>query len=744
MDKLASFNIKGNYKLSRREDEGEEVKLHKTQNTLETERTLDGNKVKEHDGVHGVKFAGTSKKKNENTLITTKGKITFHDENEGNNLLHDRKNHGSKLTSKSNVYSSRSYQDRPFIDIDTGFHRQVSTVPKVKLRNPTFLEKYSTSKSKNKVKAPTRFNSLRSLKDIFFGRTKNKNLQGSPHDRTDRSINFETRTTLMPSDSLDLLPINYHVDEIERDGDDCWSWNHRRLSDETKNSSLPRHSSHSPNGSRYWPENSTGSFYSGCIQTKNNRNLMRAKDHFQADTRNLYDTKRPVFHRGISKNSLTHSTTTSPEFYRRTKGHEFLQQKVPRNWGLVGGKLQEGSREQYDNYHYNIMPFKQPQSWASQREKFYHGQNPLHDNSFSGPSWHPWGRRVLPSVQPSREQSVREAFASFVTETPYSEQASTNTKVVYFPELDYSSASEDGAYTPPLRSYRSEPTFHSNNHNEPFNSNNRRKNQISKQMYPSDNSLFKQEYDGRMRQSQKSPSNRQTHLQSTQSRSPACDIPSYQKRTSLEKSKKQEIFNSEDTYHVHQESRSSLGTSRITDYVDCEDIPSSVMPPGHRVISGPLNKGHFQQFDHILSTANVTNPDDQLKLESPRLTPVALQHGHFLMKKKSDDQTTLTRSRSLDSILDYSPRNTHISGKNSSQHEYVENVQQDLMTKEKSHILSAGKKLEGTDYSILGVCSHVETMLNKNALRPGIRFTFNNKHSPRYLQKVSFLSFLLL
>ncbi|RUS91660.1 hypothetical protein EGW08_000633 [Elysia chlorotica] len=723
LDKLASFNIRGNHRLARRDEEA-----HNDQSAGQTHRDLDGTGSKVEDEANDAELQGTlkKKKKNKKGVVTTKGTITFHNENEENDELRgENAGHGRKLVSKSKVYSSRPYEDRPSTRPDTRFQEEVSIFPKSHYSNPKFLENYDASETKNKVKAAKRFNSLRSIKDIFFGRTKHKTSKHSARDRAESSINFETRAALRPSDSVHL-PINYRLEEIERGEEEYLSENRRRPSHETRHWSLPRHSTRE---SRFGPGSVAESLYSDHTHTRNSQILTRQRDgyDFQEDTRTHHDTKRPVFHQGMAR-----SNTMSPEFYHRKKVSGFSNENEPRNGGSVRGRLRGRPSEQYGDDRYNTLPFKHAKAWASQREMFHHGQSRLHDGSLSEPSWHQWGSRMPISSQPSREQSVREAYASFATETPFSEHNSTNVKAVYFPELDYSSASEDDAYTPGLRSYRSEPTFHSDSEEEPFDSYNKNiGNRGSRPRYPSDDSVFiQEEYIGRARQNQRSPSYRHIHHQAWRNKSPMSDIHLDQKYPGQEKSRNLEIPHSGDAYHLHKVSKSSLDPSRISDYVDCEDT----LPPGRR----EPPKSHFQQFDHILSTTGVTNKDDRLTLGSPRLTPVALQHGHFLMKKKPEEQSTLTRSRSLDSILDYSPHNTSTPGQtaNHGMANQAENVsvksghRLDPMTEARGRMTSpVWDKLAGTDYSLLGVCSHVESMLNKNALRPGIRF--QNKHSPR-------------
>ena len=752
LDKLTGFNVKGNHKLSRREA-GEEDGYAQHQNSQD----IEGSKTKHGNRTDEVKSKGKLRMKKDKAVLTTKGKITFDDDSMENDAMRDEistgfndRRHNPHLDEYR--HTPKFHEERLSKRGDSRLQNRADTFPRGISKSRTFHDVHDETEHTKKTKVAKRFSSVRGLRDFFLGRGKNKTPKSSPRES---SINFDTRAALRASDSVHL-PMNYHMDDIELSGDGLRSWNNRRSSHDTRNSSLNRHRRQPKEEEHYWPKNADESFHNGRNHKDQTQHVMRERDFYaeEDDIRHAGSMRRLGVFQGSSRHSMPRSYATSPELYHRDperKDYEFYQKRTPRSGGSLRGRRPDRYREHHntegnkDFRHGGNIPlhFKPSQSWAGQGGTFYHGQDPRqarYDSPSSGPSWHQWGRSVPRSVQPSRDHSVREAYASFATETPYGERPSPDVKTVYFPELDYSDDSEDGGYTSNLRSYRSE-AMYSDEESVSFNSKGRGNIQGSRHVYSSDDSLLNQEFGGGQRGRQHS-SNYRHNRQRPRSVSPRSGPPSHRELRGLTKSNSLNFLHPGDPYN-HESSRSSLNASRITDYVDCEDTPSSAAAPHRTATLRAPTKDHFPQFDHVLSTATALNGTNQTYPGSPRLTPVALQHGHFLMKKKPIDQTTVTRSRSLDSILDYSPRNSNLTGRNSGRYaakdtrQFQARDQEDLTTidalpSNASQLTApAGENLAGADYSLLGVCSHVETMLNKNALRPGVRL--NNRRSPRCL-----------
>ncbi|GFR98426.1 leucine rich repeat protein [Elysia marginata] len=621
------------------------------------------------------------------------------------------------------------------------YNERRATFPRSRSRSSRLTEKPEKPRSSNEVKPPKRFSSLRSFRDILFGRSKNKNRKELPsHDGASGSINFETRAALKPSDSVHL-PINYRMEDIEGD----MRSNRRFSGGETRNFRPPQHFQHSPMGSP------VESFYSTRNHTRGHHKGMDdgGEYKFEGHYRNAYNnTKRSRYQQGISNTDMTHSSTMLPEFHHRileSQGYPNLQQGRLRQGGSLRGKWPERYRKNFNHHSAkglgpaSTMPFRHSQSWVGQERMFSRGQNSPQapqDSFSSEASWREWGRSVPRSAHASRDHSVREAYASFATETPYSERASPDGRAIYFPELDFANDSADDGYTSPMRSYRSEPILHNDVENMSFKTHTRGSRLASRQRFPSDDSLFDQEFDEETRVKQ---SHGHNHLdQSWHDASPVSDQSFEREHAGLRKSNSLNFLHAEvrdNGYHG-----SSRSASRVTDYIDCEDTSVSAVPPPR---PGSSKKGHFSQFDNILSTAAVPHEAAETGRGSPRLTPVALQHGHFLMKRKpTDHMTTTTRRRSLDSILDDRSQNMNTAGAQHSnrranqdpeRHQDEHSGRQlDLGPAEsvRSHISehsssTGSNKQPVADLSLLGVCSHVETMLNRNAFQPGIRFNKN-------------------
>ncbi|GFN86870.1 leucine rich repeat protein [Plakobranchus ocellatus] len=748
LDKLASFNVKGNYKLTRRGDAMEEEDGENAQREDHQEKftEIEGN---------GREVGKGSQRKNkkEKTVLTTKGKITFDDDTKQNGELKGGKNEHANDSEQEMRLHKTSPRTREHLDFTKGHH--TSTFPRSSSKSHTYKEAYDSHASKIEKKASKRFSSIRSLKDLFFGRPKSKISKSVSHEGRASSINSETRATMRPSDSL-RLPLNYHIEDIERGRDGTRSWTPRRFSFETRNSSLRRHSRWAPRKieNQYSPDNT--------LRRKPNSQYNIHHAHHPDD----FHTDRSASYHYLNNSRIqSRSCETSPDLhngdsdtrsYRQSQhsypGQRHSSERYPKSY------MHRESSETPGPFHpANSIPlqFKASQSWADQgyqdkRDydfRFGESQHSGYESSSTGPSWHRWGRTVPASTQPSRDHSVREVYASFATETPYSVKRYQDGRKFLLPEHDFTSASEDGGYVSNLRSYRSEPAlFYSDEEMDPFIASDAFQERRShRRVHSSQESLFYQDFEAKSRGRRRNPgdySPQQRHR--GRSVSPMSDPQSHSHLDPMRSNSLTFLHSGNHQHFQHRGSpRSSQAASRVTDYVDCEDTPSSTAAPATTVRSRRI-KDSFSQFDHILSTADAVEMTGQVELGSPRLTPVALQHGHFLMKKKPCDHPGMTRSKSLDSILDYSPRNTNISGQDA-KHSTANSTQvgpdkasileevNDADTLPQKSVHRTDDQPWTTDYSLLGVCTHVETMLNKNLLRPGIRF--NNSKGRSLSQK---------
>ncbi|KAK6960621.1 leucine rich repeat protein [Biomphalaria glabrata] len=130
-------------------------------------------------------------------------------------------------------------------------------------------------------------------------------------------------------------------------------------------------------------------------------------------------------------------------------------------------------------------------------------------------------------------------------------------------------------------------------------------------------------------------------------------------------------------------------------------------------IKGQYFRGQRQMFDHILSTQE----DEDFSSEQD-VGPETYFDENFSMKEKTK---SLKRNRSLDSLLHQF----------NEQHASPQTFRKDKAMNFSPEHQQPGVKGDnyGTDYSLLGVCSHVENLLNNSIVQPTVRHSYSRGQS---------------
>lgn len=155
---------------------------------------------------------------------------------------------------------------------------------------------------------------------------------------------------------------------------------------------------------------------------------------------------------------------------------------------------------------------------------------------------------------------------------------------------------------------------------------------------------------------------------------------------------------------------------------------------------------NFSEFDHVLMTKDFTG--SELKQNETSIhrngTTKSRLHGSEQPKSSVDKfvkgrkrNPALSHSRSVDSLMDLASGGTSFRKSTSSRSYVTGGVTPDVLVRGFSELSLAhsdgaqtmGPMIQsGTDYNLLGVCSQVETLLNKNLLQPVIGYHHRGRH----------------